>query len=258
MSTGRTIGVMGARGGAGASCLAAALAAESARARQSVLVDLDLGGGGLDVLLGIENDGGLRWPDLGAARGQVAADDVVPLLPTWERVSVLSGDHRRPEAPSGEVVVDVLRGLGAGGANVVVDLPRAAAAREVQVLGLCTVVVLLVPCDVAGVAGAHAILGGPLREVAVVWVVAGPAASGRLAPVEVAEALDRPLSAALRADRAIGESVERGFGPLIARRQRLRKVAAELWLGVEELAPEAPGDAVVVRPTEGGLGGWRR
>src|SRR5450756_3160863 len=58
VATGRPVGVMAARGGVGASCLAASLAAESARTRPTALVDLDLGGGGLDVLLGIEDDGG--------------------------------------------------------------------------------------------------------------------------------------------------------------------------------------------------------
>ena len=257
MSAGRTIGVMGARGGVGASCLAAALAAESALRAPTALVDLDLGGGGLDVLLGIENDGGLRWPDLGAARGQVAADDVVPLLPTWERASVLSCDHRRPTTPTVEVVADVLRGLAAGGAPVVVDLPRTAAARDGRLVGGCSVVVLLVPCDVPGVAGAHALLGGPLREAGVVWVVT-VASSGRLAPVEVADALDRPLSGILRPERATAESVERGFGPLAARRRRLRRVAAELWRGIEEIG----GEELEVAPTaylpEAGSSGWSR
>jgi len=257
VATGRTVGVMGARGGVGASCLAASLAAESARTRPTALVDLDLGGGGLDVLLGIENDGGLRWPDLGAARGQVAADDVVPLLPTWERASVLSADHRRPGPPSPEVVVDVLGGLRGDAAPVVLDLPRVAAARDVRLLGLCDVIVLLGPCDVPGVAGAHAILGGPLLEAAVVWLVAA-SSIGRLAPVEVADALDRPLSAVLRVDRTAADAVERGLGPLAVRRQRLRRVAAELWRGVEALAGEALEPISITSVPRAGRAEWSR
>jgi secretion/DNA translocation related CpaE-like protein len=257
VATGRTVGVMGARGGVGASCLAAALAAESARTRPTALVDLDLGGGGLDVLLGIENESGLRWPDLGAARGQVASDDVMPLLPTWERASVLSADHRRPGLPAAEVVVDVVRGLRGGAAPVVVDLPRVAATRDGQLLDLCDVVVLLVPCDVPGVAGAHAILGGPLRDAAAAWLVAA-SSTGRLAPVEVADALDRPLSAVLRTDRSAADAVERGLGPLVARRQRLRRVAAELWRGVEELAGGGSGLASIASVPQPGSAGWSR
>ncbi|MEU6650489.1 septum site-determining protein Ssd [Streptomyces sp. NPDC046900] len=57
-----TVGVIGGRGGAGASTLACALAVTSAReGRHTLLVDADPLGGGLDVLLGGETTAGLRW-----------------------------------------------------------------------------------------------------------------------------------------------------------------------------------------------------
>lgn len=57
-----TVGVLGGRGGAGASTLACALALTSAReGRRTLLVDADPLGGGLDVLLGGEAAEGLRW-----------------------------------------------------------------------------------------------------------------------------------------------------------------------------------------------------
>src|SRR2546421_294935 len=60
-----TIGVVGGRGGAGASTLACALAVTAARSgHRTMLIDGDPLGGGLDVLLGGERAGGLRWPDL--------------------------------------------------------------------------------------------------------------------------------------------------------------------------------------------------
>ena len=65
-----TVGVIGGRGGAGASTLACALAVTAARdGRRTMLVDGDPLGGGLDVLLGGEQAGGLRWPDFAASRG---------------------------------------------------------------------------------------------------------------------------------------------------------------------------------------------
>ena len=151
----------------------------------------------------------------------------------------------------------MLGGLRGGATPVVLDLPRVAAARDGRLLGLCDVVVLLVPCDVPGVAGAYAILGGPLLAAAVVWLVAA-ASTGRLAPVEVADALDRPLSAVLRADRTAADAVERGLGPLAVRRQRLRRVAAELWRGVEALAGEALEPISITSVPRAGRAEWSR
>ncbi len=113
------VGVVGARGGVGASTVAAALAlrvhrhgwhAERRRPRRRgtgragatadvprvVLVDLDPAGGGLDVHLGIEDVPGVRWPDLAGARGDVSGPELTDLLPDWAGVTVLSGDRWRP------------------------------------------------------------------------------------------------------------------------------------------------------------------
>jgi len=81
---------------------------------------------------------------------------------------------------------------------------------------------------------------------------------GRLAPVEVADALDRPLSAVLRVDRTAAEAVERGLGPLAVRRQRLRRVAAEIWRGVEALAGDASALTSIASVPRAGRAEWSR
>jgi NAD(P)-dependent dehydrogenase (short-subunit alcohol dehydrogenase family) len=125
----RTVVVTGASGGVGASTLAAALAARLAReARSSVLVDLDLIGGGLDVTCGVEHVEGLRWPDLARVRGEVDPGRLVSSLPRVAGCALLAAgpSRRTPSAPEPgwSVVDDVVGSLTAGGVTVVVDLPR--------------------------------------------------------------------------------------------------------------------------------------
>ncbi|HEX2299834.1 MAG TPA: septum site-determining protein Ssd, partial [Pseudonocardiaceae bacterium] len=60
---GRVLAVVGGRGGAGASVLAAAVAVTAGTAgHRALLVDCDVLGGGLDLAVGAERTGGLRWP----------------------------------------------------------------------------------------------------------------------------------------------------------------------------------------------------
>jgi CO dehydrogenase nickel-insertion accessory protein CooC1 len=81
----------GGRGGAGASVLATALALTASRLdRPTMLVDADPYGGGLDLVLGAEKTGGLRWPDLAGTRGRVGGRTL------REHVSNCRG---RPENP---------------------------------------------------------------------------------------------------------------------------------------------------------------
>ncbi|MBC7292320.1 MAG: pilus assembly protein FlpE, partial [Actinotalea sp.] len=97
------VAVVGAAGGVGASTLAALLARRRAIAGDRVLlVDLDPGGGGLDVLLGLEQVDGARWSDLRHVASGVEARPLLDALPHWRGVSVVSGDpHRTADADGG-------------------------------------------------------------------------------------------------------------------------------------------------------------
>ena len=68
------ITLSGASGGAGTTTLAAMLTRELAkRENECAIVDADVraGGGGLDVLLGIEHESGSRWHDIHAPLGEL-------------------------------------------------------------------------------------------------------------------------------------------------------------------------------------------
>jgi len=228
----RTVAVVGACGGAGVSTLAAALAHGLRRAGEdAVLVDLDLPGPGADVLLGIEDEPGARWPELAAARGDVDGAGLVAALPRWRSVPVLSGARLGGLRPDGAVVVDVCTGLLRGGETVVLDLPRPAAwtAAERMLVSSADAVLLVAPCTAPGVAGALA-TRGELVDLGVrdPWLVARQPTPGRVDAGALGDAVGLPVAATVRADPGLAAAVDRGDGPPVGRRTRLGRAVATL------------------------------
>jgi len=222
------VGVVGARGGAGATTVAALLARHLARRRPAVLVDTGPGPS-VDTVLGLESQPGLRWPDLTGARGAVDARPLSAHLVRWGRCAVLSTDDARPgPAPAG-ALPDVLTALAEAYASVVVDLDRAAVLAGTSIL--CPRVLLVTPRDVPGVAGARLVrdaLAGRAERVGL--VVRGPAPGG-LGPDEVGEAVGLRLAGSLPWVRSLGAAVDRGAGPQVPAR-----VAREVGRIAERLA----------------------
>ncbi|GAA1976858.1 hypothetical protein GCM10009718_11450 [Isoptericola halotolerans] len=230
----RMVAVLGARGGAGTSLLAAALArALRRRSGAAALVDLDVPGGGLDVLLGIEDVRGARWPDLTHARGALDGDGLVAALPRWGAVPVLSGTRSADgqRAPDHGVVLDVTTALLRSGHPVVLDVPRPSAWREATraLVSAADAVVLVVPLTAPSVAGAVAstalldeLGAGPVH------VVPRRPAPGRVDTAGLEVALARPVAATLGWDGRLAAAVERGDGPRVGRRSPLGTTAARL------------------------------
>jgi secretion/DNA translocation related CpaE-like protein len=242
------VGVVGARGGVGASTLAAALSlslvaggrgALSGRRRHRepagpatarggqrvVLVDLDPVGGGLDVHLGIEGVPGVRWPDLAGARGDVSGADLTGLLPTWRGVAVLSGDRWRPGRAPPDVVPDVLDALASVHDAVVLDLDRRGVLDGGPSLGRCTTVLVVTPRDLRSVAGVVAMRDALQSVVDDVRLVVTDPAPGGLGVLEVAHVVDLPVAGSVPWDRRVPALVERGAGPATARGAFGRAVA---------------------------------
>ena len=204
------IGVVGARGGAGASTFAAALAHRFARTGATALVDLERAGGGIDVVVGIEGAGGLRWPDLVDARGTVDARELAALLPRWGGCAVLSADRTRPGAPPSGAV-------GEEHASVVLDLDRCDVLDRGAVLASCRTVLVVVPRDLRAVAGALALRPALVELVADVRLVVRGPAPGGLGALELAHVVDLPLAVSMRHDRRLAADGERGGGPTVRR-----------------------------------------
>ncbi|MGV9311222.1 septum site-determining protein Ssd [Streptomyces sp. NPDC003691] len=199
-----TVGVLGGRGGAGASTLACALAVSAARAGvRTLLVDGDPLGGGLDVLLGGERAEGLRWPDFVGTRGRLAGGALEESLPELHRLRVLSWDRGAEFAVPPEAVRSVLGAARRRGGAVVVDLPRQFGDGTREALAQVDIGLLVVPGELRAVAAAGrvaAVAGPALKDLRA--VTRGPYAEG-LDERWVAAALGLPLAGELPREPAL-------------------------------------------------------
>ena len=161
----RVTAVVGASGGLGASTLALAVGRRlAATGPPSVVVDLDLLRGGLEVTAGVEHLPGRRWDDLRHVRGRVPPATLLPLLPAEEGCAVLSARGGAPPGVPEVAARDVVAALAGGPARVVLDLPLASPVLP-DVLAGGALVVLLVGLRTRALADADAavsrLLDGP-------------------------------------------------------------------------------------------------
>ena len=217
---GRIIAVTPGRGGAGASVFAAALAQ---CAEHALLVDLDPCAGGVDLLLGLEDEPGLRWPDISAQGGRLNWAAVREALPRRDNIAVLSSTRVYHDIDAGLAASMVEAGR-RGGTTVVCDVPRQFGPAAVSALEVADLVAVITRCDVRGIAAA-AVVTGVVRTVNrnVGLVVRGPSPGG-LSAREAGEAVAAPLLAALRPEPALARRLEQG-GLRLHRRSALRAAA---------------------------------
>jgi len=228
------VGVVGARGGAGASTLAAAVAARFARRTATALVDLDRSSAGVDVLLALEESDGVRWPDLTAARGDVDGAQVLALLPRWGPCAVLSADRYRPGLPDPGVLADVLHALAGVCGVVVLDLERVGVVTGDSFAPVCDAVVVVAPRDLRSVAGLLALRAPLVAHGAFVGLVTTGPSPGGLGHDELAQAIDLPVLARLGVDRRTAAATERGGVPLTG---AVARAAAKVARAVVQHAP---------------------
>jgi secretion/DNA translocation related CpaE-like protein len=226
---GRLVAVSASAGGAGASTLATAVAL--AAAPGALLVDVDPGAGGLDLLLGAERVEGLRWPDLVGLRGRVAGDALLAALPERDGVHVLAADRRAPVELPAEALAAVADAGVAEGCTVVLDVPRTGLETAQTAAAAADLAVLVVPARLRATGAARLLAGdgsSPWSRAALV-VRAVP---GGLSVAEVEEAVGRPVVAVVGHDRSAVPRGERGEPPSVAARSPLgvaaRRVLAAL------------------------------
>ncbi|WJV47169.1 septum site-determining protein Ssd [Streptomyces flavofungini] len=238
-----TVGLIGGRGGAGASTLACALAVTAARAgRRTMLVDADPLGGGLDVMLGGETAEGLRWPAFAQSRGRVGGGALEESLPALHDLRVLSWDRGDTVAIAPEAVRAVLAAARRRGGVVVVDLPRRVDEAMAEALAQLDLGLLVVPAELRAVAGARRVASAVrmvLRDLRLVTTPGPPGGDG-LDADEVARLLGLPLVGELPREHGIAAARGGGQPPGGAPRGPLARFCAAFW----EQLPDRTGGGV--------------
>ena len=214
MTTAHIIGVVGGSGGVGVSVLTAAIAVRATRAGlRTACLDGDRLGGGLDVTLGIEQERGVRWPDLAGARGRIDGPELLRRLPAVDGVAVLSFDRARDVRLTAEIVHEVLNALSVAADLVVVDLPR----PDHEVFGALApsvdAMVLLAGSGICDLAGASAIAEHLIRVCPNVWLCLRTSGRGSHFADTVAGALDLPLLAVIREEPSLAADLLHGIPP---------------------------------------------
>jgi len=219
-----TVAVLGGRGGAGASTLACGLAVTAARAgHRTMLIDADPLGGGLDVLLGGERAGGLRWPDLAGSRGRISGIELARALPELHRLSALSWDRSDTLAIPPEAMQSVLAAARRAGGLVVLDLPRHLDPAAAQALEQADTGLLVVPAELRAMAAADRVAAAArmrLADLRAVIRVPGPVA---LTAPEIARGLGLRLAGELPHEPGLILDAERGSPPGIRERGPLAR-----------------------------------
>jgi secretion/DNA translocation related CpaE-like protein len=211
---GRVLAVIGGRGGAGARRQAGGRAVTAVRSgHRTLLVDADPLGGGLDLLLGWEQEDGLRWPALADADGRVDPPALLRALPHRGDLVLLSFDREQfPSVPSAAMAATL--DAGRRGRDVIVaDLPRQLDDAAALALQAADRALLIVPAELRATAAAARVARAVQMHCEDVAVVVRGPAPGKLRSREVAAALHLPLAGSLRPEPGMCQQLERGRPP---------------------------------------------
>ncbi len=261
---GNVIAFVPASGGVGSSTLAAAVAVRAAAAGRSVVaVDLDRVSGSLDVVFGLEQEPGWRWPELADVAGVVDGLGLADELPVSCGVPVLSGSGGSgwvgPLDDTGDgwaqSLPDVVAGLADAYDLTVLDL-----SRDPSVLArvglLVDAVVVVSGTQVPQLCATSAVVTGVrgllrrLRDAGRAWeaepllpiepwvVLRGDRIEPDLEDL-VVDGLDVPLVATIGDDRRLAAEVTEGLPPGARGRGDVVRAADDLLLRLTDQAVAA-------------------
>lgn len=226
---GPVISVVPGRGGAGASTLSVLLA--RAFGGESLLVDADALGGGLDVRLDAESLPGPRWSDLEDTRGRLSPGPLLQALPRVDGVSVLSAASIDPRPISVESLLSVVDAGARGAPLTVIDCARTLDGIMPAACARSDLVIVCVPADLYGVVASRSIVSMIRRVSSRVVGVLRADRTSDLRAEDIGDAMGIPLLPSLPTDR----SLVRGESPLAIslspHRRTLDAALAQVGLG---------------------------
>lgn len=226
---GRVVAVVGSRGGTGASVLATALAVTARRrGLETLLVDADPCGGGVDLVLGWERLRGLRWPELVDARGRVSPPALMSALPGQGSLAVLSFDRSGLAEVPTEAMAAALDAGRRGRDLVVVDVPARLHDAGRMALSAADLTYLVVPAEVRACTPAQWVAAEVAAHCPALQVLVRGPVPGGLRAREVAAAVGHPLAGVVRTEPGLSRALERGEAPAASGRGPLAQLCRRL------------------------------
>jgi secretion/DNA translocation related CpaE-like protein len=208
---GAVVAVVSGCGGAGASVLSVALALAGVRAgHETLLLDGDRYGGGLDLVLGAEHQTGARWPDLARTRGRVSGPSLRGVLPIVDGLAVLSWDRGEPQVIDAAAIRAVLNAAERTADLIIVDVPRDLGAIGAELLPRALLTLLLVPAEVRAVAAATRVAHEVRRHTGTARIVVRGRGVSALDAATVATAVGLPLMGELANDSRLRRVLDHG------------------------------------------------
>ncbi|QKV77596.1 septum site-determining protein Ssd [Amycolatopsis sp. Hca4] len=214
---GLVLGVVGGRGGAGASVFAATLALVADRdPGGALLVDCDPLSAGLDVLLGLEKAPGTRWPDVRLS-GRASVSSLAAALPQRSHrggnlpVLAFGPEGQGPDVESLSAILTAGR---RAGRTVVCDLPRSLGEAAEEVVLRADLVVLMVPLEFQACLAAKKVLNRLSKLTARIGLVACGHSKD---PARAAELVGPPLMASMPRERGVSRALENAEFPAKSR-----------------------------------------
>ncbi|MBT2206816.1 septum site-determining protein Ssd [Actinomadura sp. NEAU-AAG7] len=241
---GSTVCVVGSRGGAGASVLAAALGLTAASTGlRTLLVDADPFGGGIDLLFGLEEHEGARWHDLADRRGRLNTGVLREALPSIGELSVLSWRRGEPVPIHRDAAHAVLDAAARGFDLIIADVPRQPGDLGRMALHTADTTYLLVPAEVRATVAADGLATALRRDTTDVRLVVQGPAPGGLTPEMIARALDLPPAGTFDRDRRLPTALDEGHLPRACRRGPLADFCTHLLTDLPLPRPEHQAEA---------------
>ncbi|ADD45500.1 septum site-determining protein Ssd [Stackebrandtia nassauensis] len=233
--------ITGARGGVGASTLAAGLAIAAADSgRTTLLIDADPRGGGLDVLLGWENRDGLRWPDLTGMPGPYDPDRLRPSLPHDSHLGLLSFSRNRSVHLDPATVTAVLDAATRSHDLVVIDAPRYGEPWLPDLISGSTLLGLVVPAEVRAIAAARQAIAVHAPQTDRARLILATTTPARLSTTDIVNAVGVPVATEIRRDPRLAAAAETGALPTRARHGTLVTAAKALLTELPDPQPDEP------------------